>query len=136
MDINFLFKPRYSFSYLYSIDLNKYFNEQEINVLDSAIRGQLILGKDPLYEWSIGFKFGYETTRQNKVFDINLYTLQSLEITKKEHERILSFKFDKSLNEFRIIYTFLVFPDDPIELAKTGNNFTFQGKLNKQAEQR
>ena len=136
MEVTLSPSKKLQMAYLYCIDLNHYFNDNKITVLDSALKGQMLLGTDPAYEWSIGFKFGYDTLRQGRTFDLGLYTLQTLEITKKQHERILSFKYDKTLDEVKVIYTFLIFPDDPIQWVKQGNNSRFEGKLNKQAEQR
>ena len=113
--------------YSMSLDLNNYINALQFNMLQSQINTKFILDSNPDYQWEIRSTLRYNTFNQQGVFDLARYKFETLNLVKQDHCRTFQFGYNKQSDEFIFQVTIKAFPEEPITVRKTRDNWKVQG---------
>ena len=123
--------------YSFSMDLNNYIDNLQLNVLKSRITSKIILDTNPDYQWDLRTTLRYNTYNQQGVFDPSRYDIETINIAKQEHCRTFQFGYNKQSDEFTFQVTIVAFPGDTITIRKTRENWKLQGgALNESTQER
>ncbi len=127
-------KDKFKFNYLLQLNMNDLVFDRTYIVQSSNFNFQFPLGKDPDFKWNVKGYFNY--LNQGEAFRLNSYQFQKFSLVKQEHERQIEIGYDKVKKELFFKFILKMFSNDPLILRKTDNVVKFEGRLNKQSEER
>ncbi|MBI60658.1 hypothetical protein CL657_05540 [bacterium] len=127
-------KDKFKFNYLLQLNMNDLVFDRTYIVQSSNFNFQFPLGKDPDFKWNVTGYFNY--LNQGEAFRLNSYQFQKFSLVKQEHERQIEIGYDKVKKELFFKFILKMFSNDPLILRKTDNVVKFEGRLNKQSEER
>lgn len=123
-------------TYGLSVDTNQWAYYQKFLIQNSQISLKFPLGEDPDYRWEFSLSFNYNNSEQAEGFDPRKYDIQTLNFTKKEHCRTLTFGYNRASDEITFKFTIDAFPEDPIIIMKNKAIWKLGGRLNQGAVER
>jgi len=129
-DIDITPSKNMSFSAHHSQNIN------EGRMINSYFTVKLPLGPNPDYRWSFETDFIYDTPPHSRTYDLSNYQMETIKIVKQDHCRKFTFSYTKRLDEYRLIFTILAFPNDTFGFVKNPTVTKFEGFFDKSIQER
>tara|TARA_B100000427_G_scaffold325713_1_gene333058 strand:+ start:23517 stop:26024 length:2508 start_codon:yes stop_codon:yes gene_type:complete len=127
-------KEKFNFNYSLNFNMNDLVFDHTYIVKQSDFNFNFPVGQNPDFQWKIKGYFKY--IKLNKAFQLAGYQFQKFSIIKDEHERQIEIGYNKTIKELFFKFHFKMFSKDPLILRKTNNVIKFEGRLNKQSQER
>lgn len=130
-NVNINPSPLFRMSYDHSQDINRG------QILSSQTGIHFKLGGKEGYHWEVSSEFNYvqpDIIDQNYALD--RYEMQTLSLTKYQHCRTVKFSYNRLIDEYRILFTLLAFPDESFGYTQNRDVTRFEGFVDKSSNER